>query len=255
MDLGAYDQYGFALAAILGTALAAGGLLWWTNGLANAQLRRSFLGVVPQFPNLIGVLFGLNLAFLANDTWNAHDRATEAVYREADSLRSLKAVAAKLDGPMQSRVEGAIDDYAREVISAEWPLLGRRHNSATAADRLDRLTDLLTGTEMAGAAGSTANVFMLQQLTDVRHAQDLRIALSQTHVNPLKWLGMAFLGFLTMLSVAVVHLGVPRAEILAVMIFAAAAAPSAAILLIHGNPYKEPFAVSAEPIAQLLTVR
>lgn len=46
----------------------------------------SLRGVVPPFINIIGVLFGLTLAFLANDTWSAHDRATNAVYKEADAL-------------------------------------------------------------------------------------------------------------------------------------------------------------------------
>jgi hypothetical protein len=255
MDLGAYDQYAFALAATAGTVLAAGALLWWTNRPVNARLRQSFFGVVPQFPNLIGVLFGLNLAFLANDTWNAHDRATEAVYREADSLRSLQVAAAMLPEPVRSRVEGTIDGYAREVVSVEWPLLALRRHSAAALAQLDGLLGLLTSADVAQALDGNADAFLLQQLVEVRRARDLRIALSQSRVNPLKWLGMAFLGFLTMLSVAVVHLQTPRAEILAVSLFAAAAAPSAAILLILGNPYQQPIAVSALPIAQLLTAQ
>ena len=160
MDLGAYDQYGFAFAAIAGTIIAAGVLLWWTNQPANAKLRKSFLGVVPQFPNLIGVLFGLNLAFLANDTWSAHDRATEAVYREADSLRGLRAVAANLAGPTRSRVESTIDDYTREVVSVEWPLLGRRQDSTKAAECLDNLLRLLTSADVVEVVSNNAHAMM-----------------------------------------------------------------------------------------------
>lgn len=46
---------------------------------------RSLEGVAPPFINIVGVLFALTLAFLANDTWSAHDRAMGAVYREADA--------------------------------------------------------------------------------------------------------------------------------------------------------------------------
>jgi hypothetical protein len=87
---------------------------------------------------------------------------------------------------------------------------------------------------------------------EVRSARDLRIALSHTHVNPLKWLGMAFLGFLTMISIALVHVDQSRAELLAVVLFASAAAPTAAIILVHGNPFQEPAAVSAAPIQAIL---
>ena len=54
------------------------------------------------------------------------------------------------------------------------------------------------------------------------------------------------------LSIAAVHLSATRAGILAITLFAVAAAPSAAIVLVQGNPFQEPAAVSAEPILQAL---
>ncbi len=87
----------------------------------------------------------------------------------------------------------------------------------------------------------------------MRESRDLRIGLSQTHVNPLKWLGMAFLGFLTLLSVAVVHADNARAALVGIVLFALAAAPTSAIVLIHGNPFQPPSAVSAAPIADALS--
>ena len=93
---------------------------------------------------------------------------------------------------------------------------------------------------------------LLQQAAALRGTRDLRVALSQTHVNPLKWLGMAFLGLLTMVSIAMVHIDQPRAEVLSVLLFAAAAAPTAAIILVHGNPFQEPASVGTAPIAAIL---
>jgi hypothetical protein len=60
---------------------------------------------------------------------------------------------------------------------------------------------------------------------------------------------MAFLGLLTLLSVAVVHAENPRAAFVAIMLFALAAAPTAAIVLVQGNPFQEPSSVSPAPIA------
>ena len=68
------------------------------------------------------------------------------------------------------------------------------------------------------------------------------------HVNPLKWLGMAFLGLLTLLSIAVVHAGQPRAASVSIILFALSAAPTAAIVLIQGNPFQMPSSVSPAPI-------
>ena len=50
----------------------------------------------------------------------------------------------------------------------------------------------------------------------LRNDRDQRIALSQMHVNPLKWMGMAFLGLLTLISIAVVHVEHLRAAATAI---------------------------------------
>ena len=201
----------------------------------------------------MGVLFALNLAFLANDTWSAHDRARHAVFQEAGSLRSILALADHLPDPSWSKVDQAVRNYAHLTVTADWPMLALRQSSAAAVDDLRLLLVLLSSDEVASVLNTSVQSLMLQQAVQARSMRDLRIALSYTHVNPLKWLGMAFLGFLTMISIAMVHVDRSRAELLAILLFAAAAAPTAAIILVHGNPFQEPAAVTAAPIAAILS--
>ena len=104
------------------------------------------------------------------------------------------------------------------------------------------------------AAGRNAQALMLARASDARADRDLRVSLSQTHVNPLKWLGMAFLGFITLVSIAAVHLERPRAAFVAVLLFALAAAPTAAIVLVQGNPFQHPAAVTPKPLEVVLQV-
>ncbi|CAM3511992.1 hypothetical protein [Polaromonas hydrogenivorans] len=243
-----YDHYFYALVALLGTALGVAGIQWFLRQSRWAAWAQSLHGVAPPFINIIGVLFGLTLAFLANDTWSAHDRATNAVFREADALRSLVTLSAALPGPLQGRVRAAIADYG-QASAAEWPLLARRQSSAQVPDRADALLRLLAGRDVASAAGDTVQALMLRKVSDIRDQRDQRIGLSQTHVNPLKWLGMAFLGLVTLLSLAVVHVENPRAALVAMVLFALAAAPTAAIVLVQGNPFEQPASVSPAPIA------
>ena len=243
-----YDHYGYALLAVFGTFGAVGVIHWLMHRSRWAPWIRSLNGVVPPFINIIGVLFGLTLAFLANDTWSAHDRAMNAVYKEADALRSLVVLANKLQEPQRTRLHSALTDYAQACV-AEWPLLGQRSSSHEVSAKADDLLTLLGSTELGKAAGENVQALMLRKVTDIRDNRDLRIGLSQTHINPLKWLGMAFLGLLTLLSVAVVHAENPRAAYVAIMLFAFAAAPTAAIVLIQGNPFQQPSSVSPAPIA------
>ena len=251
MNFGAYDHYGYAFVAVVGTFLAAWAIEWAMRRPQSEPFLRSIRGVVPPFINIIGVLFGLTLAFIANDTWSAHDRAMNAVYKESDSLRSISALAGKLPEASRVRVRAAIGDYVHAAVDVEWPLLGKREASPLATEKLDALLGVISADDVAVAAGAGVHTLMLKQATDARESRDQRIALSKTHVNPLKWLGMAFLGFLTMLSVAAVHADNVRAAFVAILLFAASAAPTAAIVLVQGNPFQQPTAVSPAPIAAL----
>ena len=60
---------------------------------------------------------------------------------------------------------------------------------------------------------------------------------------------MAVLGLVTLLSLAVVHADNARAALVAMVLFALAAAPTAAIVTIQGNPFQQPASVSPAPIA------
>lgn len=252
INLGPYDQYYLACAVVVGTYLAAASLLWLSQRSRYASTLASFRGVAQNFLTVINVIFALNLAFLANDTWNARDRALNAVFQEAGSLRTIRDLALDLPDPVRAKVDAAVAAYAERTVGAEWPMLARRQSSPAVGEALDSLFALLGGGEVARVAGSSLHSAMLQQAVQVRSMRDQRITLSRTHVNPLKWMGMAFLGLLTMISIAVVHVDLPRAQLLSVLLFATAAAPTAAIILIHGNPFQEPMAVRPEPIAGLL---
>ena len=248
MNFGAYDHYGYAFVAVVGTFLAAWAIEWAMRRPQSEPFLCSIRGVVPPFINIIGVLFGLTLAFLANDTWSAHDRAMSAVYREADGLRSIGALAATLPEPLGSELRAMAAGYAH-ASAAEWPQLARRSEAPEVLAHADALLALLADPALAEAAGANVQALLLRKASDIRADHDLRVALSQTHVNPLKWLGMAFLGFLTLVSVAMAHLERPRAAFAAVLLFALAAAPTAAIVLIQGNPFQQPSSVTAAPIA------
>ena len=242
-----YDHYLLAALAVLGTLLAVGLIDWLVRHSRWSDWFASLAGVAPPFINIVGVLFGLTLAFLANDTWSAHDRAISAVYREADALHAIVALGDSLVEPARGELRTLVRDYAT-ASAAEWSLLGARRVDPTVLDKNDRLLRFVADPALATQVGPSVQAMLLAKAVQIRDDHDMRVALSQTHVNPLKWCGMAFLGFLTLLSVAAVHLDRPRAALVGVVLFAAAAAPTAAIVLVQGNPFQQPSWVTPAPI-------
>ena len=251
MSLTTYDHYGYAAVALLGTF----GAVWLvvralTHPRWQARLR-VWHGVVPPFINIVGVLFGLTLAFIANDSWNAHDKATSAVYRESGELRSLGVLTGMLPEPSRSELRQALQAYA-VAAADEWRHLARRESSPEADARSARLLLQVASPDLGTALGSSLHAQMLRSVAELRQLRELRISLSQTHLNPLKWLGMAFLGLMCVLSVAVVHVDHPKAAAAALWLFALSAAPTSAIVLVQGNPFQPPSFVSAQPLIQAL---
>ena len=247
--LQAYDHYFYAAAVLVGTGLAALAVLAALGGRRTGGALRRFAGVAPPFINVVGVLFGLTLAFLANDTWSAYDRAMAAVNAEADGLRSLVVIARHAPEPQARAVTGAVSDYARAAVD-EWPLLAHRQASARADAAADALLSTLSSQAVVQASPGPLAEAQIRLALSIRDARQMRLALSQTHVNPIKWMGMAFLGFITLISVAVVHVDAPRAAAASVVLFSLASAPTAVLVLIHGNPFQPPAAVSPAPILQ-----
>jgi hypothetical protein len=192
-----YDHYAYAFVAVGGTFAAVWVIGWLMQHPRWSPWVHSLRGVVPPFINIIGVLFGLTLAFLANDTWSAHDRAMNAVYKEADALRSLMVFSGKLPEPMGTQFRADLANYAN-ASADEWTNLAHRTSSPAVSARADHLLTTIGSAAMLTAVGDNVQALMLRKASDIRDERDLRIGLSQTHINPLKWLGMAFLGLVTL---------------------------------------------------------
>ncbi|MEI6560237.1 MAG: hypothetical protein WCO00_17705 [Rhodospirillaceae bacterium] len=243
-----YDCYILAFIALVGTIVASIFLLWITQRSRYSAFIKEFRGIVPPFIGIPGILFALNLVFLANDTWIAHDRAQTAVYQEASALRSVMTVATLLPEPNRTRLTGTVERYVGHVITLEWQKLARREIVPVVYQDIAALTALAVSREMADALDRTSHSYLIGQVDKVKEAHSQRVILSRTHINPLKWLGMAILGLVTMISIVMVHVDQIKAELVAVLLFAFAATPTAVIVLVQGNPFQQPTDLLSTPI-------
>ena len=243
-----YDGYMFAGFAFFGTAIAALFLLWISQRSRYSTFIKDFRGVAAPFIGIPGILFALNLVFLANDTWGAHDRAQTAVYQEASALRSVMTVADQLPSPSRILVNSAVERYVAHVAAIEWPKLAHQQSDSQIYRDIAALTALVVSKEVANSLDQTSHAYLINQVDRIKEAHSQRVILSETHINPLKWLGMAVLGFITMISIVMVHVDQVKAEIIAVVLFVIAATPTAVIVLVQSNPFQQPTDLVPTPI-------
>src|SRR5690349_2472354 len=107
------------------TYLLAGGLLATVRAFANDERAKSFKSISPGMLPVLGIIFGLFVAFTAAQVWNDNDRASFAVSRESSALRDAVLLAAGLPDEQQARLRSLVRDYVQHAAAVEWPQMAR----------------------------------------------------------------------------------------------------------------------------------
>ena len=148
----------------------------------------------------------------------------------------------------RGRLSGAVKDYVDHAVNVEWPRLALRQTVSVVDEDIERIMTLIMARSVVEALDRNSHAYLISQVEKVKDAHSRRVILGKTHVNALKWLSMAVLGLITMISIVMVHVDQAKAEILAVVLFVAAATPTAVIVLIQGNPFQQPTSLVPAPI-------
>lgn len=247
------QEFNYSALLILGivaTYATVGLIFWLINSVHTGHLFRHLTNISPQLVAIIGLLFGLYMAFFANDIWSIRDRAQTMILQEADGLRGLLDVAESLPAEVGTPLVVAVRTYVEEAIK-EWPLLAQGRSSPQARELLRHLSHIALGQPLATQLGVGAQFALAQNLEQAQSARYHRLALSQRRGDPLKWFAVACLGTLTLLSVALVHLDNGRSQLAAMLIYASAISVGFTAAYLERSPFQA-FVVSPQPIAELL---
>lgn len=219
-------------------------LVWVAEKSPAGPLLQSCAGVVTPFASLLALLFGLFGAFLANDVSIHADRARAAVTREANAMAVVLGIADGLGERGRTLRQLAID-FARRSTGPDWR--STRQSQEADALGLKMLHEVLFG-EMA-EADSPVRQTATSSIMEMRAARSDMTAIAHSQTGWLKWQAVFILGILTQMGVVVVHLGKPRAMVLAVTLFAMGMAFMLWVVLLRLDPFAGKNATSLAPIS------
>jgi hypothetical protein len=100
--------------------------------LATGERAKSFQAVSPGMLPVLGIIFGLFVAFTAAQVWSDNDRAGAAVSREASALRTVMLLGTGLPAEQESRLRDLVHDYVEQAATVEWPMMARQQASLAA---------------------------------------------------------------------------------------------------------------------------
>src|SRR5258707_6994531 len=115
------------------TYLLAAATFATATALATGERAKSFQAISPGMLPVLGIIFGLFVAFTAAQVWSDNDRASAAVSREASALRAVMLLAAGLQPEQEGRLRDLIRGYIEQTAKVEWPMMASQKASLRAA--------------------------------------------------------------------------------------------------------------------------
>lgn len=221
--------------------------------LATGERGRAFKAISPGMLPPLSVVFALLVGFLAAQVWSDADRAGGAVNHEASALRASVLLAAAFPGETEARLRELIRRHIEDAVNQEWPAMA--HRSATLTLVPPRLGDALrlAFTLTPRSDGQVAaQRELIASLQNALEARRLRVILSRSSLNWVKWSALLVQAGLTLLAVALVHSDNRMANGIILAIFATGV--GAAILLIasHTRPFTGELSVPPTVLLQVM---
>jgi Protein of unknown function (DUF4239) len=236
------------------TALGTAAIYVVVTVLSVGERARSFKAVSPGLLPPLGILFALFVAFTASQVWSDNEKANSVVDREASALRTVVILAmAAFPGEPQTRLRNLIRSYVADAVAQEWPMMA--HRTATLqvvpyslAEAL-QLTLTLTPN---GQGQQTAQREITTSLESALDARRQRIITSQSEVNRVKWLCLSLQAVCALLAIAMVHSDNRLTSAITMGLFGIGVAASLLLILAHDRPFIGEFAVSPNPLLQVM---
>lgn len=214
-------------------------------------LFRSLVGLTPPFFGALAVLFALLIGFLSSDIGERNRLANRAVQVEAGEMRNIHTLSVAAASDMRT-IRAALKDYIASVIGDEWPAMAANRPSPRTDAAFDHLLREISDPQIALASGQAVHAALINAAVRAGTARSERLALAGDRTNTLKWAGVLSLGLMTLIAIALVHIGHPwRAFITALVVFSSAAVVVIGLVAVQEDPFNGAVHISPGPIERL----
>jgi hypothetical protein len=211
------------------------------------------LQISPGMLPPMALVFGLLVGFLVAQLWSNLADARREVNQEASSLRAVVLLADAFPVAPRSALDGFVRLQIETAATQEWPAMARQNASLTAVPpALAGALHYALALAPVTIGQQVAQREIVSSLETALDARRQRIILSQSTVNWLRWMAVITLALLTMVGIALVHSDNRRNALLAMSLFAAAAAMTIVVIASADRPFGGPFRISPQVLLQVL---
>src|SRR5215831_15582336 len=170
------------------TYLVTAGIYAVITVFAVGERARSFKAISPGLLPPLGIIFGLFVVFTAAQVWTDNEKAKAEIDREASALRSAAILATSFPTEYQVQLRELVRRYIADVVAQEWPMMAQGTANLRAIPGV--LAEALQATlalNPSSEGQKTAQRDIATALETALDARRQRIIISESKVNPLKW--------------------------------------------------------------------
>jgi hypothetical protein len=208
----------------------------------------SFAAAEPMWA-ILGVTYGLLLAFLVVTLWSDLQSAQATVQDEANDLINLYELTYGFpEETAPADLRGQIVTYTRVLVDDEWPVLGRHESSPRADAALRGLWRFYLRLEPTLGAANRSYSESVELLADLQSARNRRINAAHNLVPAALW--VVLLGGVALMIVTVWFTGPEdlRTHLMMAAVLGISLASILFLIRAFNNPFQGEVRVTADPI-------
>jgi len=165
--------------------------------LVPPALRQQHNDVAGFIYAVLGVAYGVLLAFVVIAVWQEYNTAQSTVDSEANELAGVYFLAAQFPEPERTRVQDLARTYARVVVEEEWPMMERGETSPRADSLVHELRLTLLEFDPRTKGEQVLYERGLTQVHDMADARRLRLLQVREAIPDLLWVVLVVDGVIT----------------------------------------------------------
>lgn len=210
--------------------------------------------VSPAVLTVTGAIFALSVTFLASAVWNSEDKAREAVYAEARSIRIMETYMEAMTAPVRDGLARLIADYG-QAVENEWPDMAQNGGAMAAEHSLRKIYAAVIQVFSDGDENRLVQRQLLDTLDALSVARQQRLAMAQDVVSAGQWVLVMGLGVVLLVVFAIGHARFRIARQIVLGILTVLISIVLFVIVLHHNPFAGPFAQTPEQILKAAALR
>lgn len=146
---------------------------------------------------VLGLVYGVLLAFVVVVVWGQFVEAKDTVDHEANELAAVYQLATHAPEANRLQVQGLIRTYASVVVQEEWPLLASGQASPRAESLISELNEAVWQIEPNSPRTQVLYDQTLTHLGQVDEYRRLRLLGARSSIDPIIWVILIGVGLIT----------------------------------------------------------